>query len=259
MGELIFIGLGLYDEKDLTLRAVEEARKCDILFAEFYTSVLQGTTLDRLKDILGKDLLVLTREDVEKGEMLLREAKSKRVGFLVAGDPMTATTHVDLRLRAAKHGITTRVIHGVSILTAAAGLLGLQAYKFGRTVTIPFQEERFKPTSPYEMISQNHQAGLHTLILLDLKEGGKYMTANEGMSYLCGQEDSMRFGTFTQESLVCVLGRVGSANPLVQAGLVRDLVQRDFGDPLHCIVLPGKLHFVEKEALVLLAGAPQDS
>jgi len=258
MGELVFIGLGLYDEKDLTLRAIEEAKQCQVLFAEFYTSAMRGTTLDRLKELLGKDIAVLKREDVESGDIIVREAAAKRVGFLVAGDPMTATTHVDLRLRAAKQGITTRVIHGVSILTAAAGLLGLQAYKFGRTVTIPFQEARFKPTSPYEMISQNRQAGLHTLVLLDLKEGGKYMTANEGMSYLVEQESNMKFGTFTQDSLVCVLGRVGSANPLVLAGLVSDMIGRDFGDPLHCIVLPGKLHFTEKEALVVLAGAPQE-
>jgi len=258
MGELIFIGLGLYDEKDLTLRAVEEAKKCDVLFAEFYTSALRGTTLDRLKGMLGKDLLVLTREDVEKGEMILRESQSRRVGFLVAGDSMTATTHMDLRLRAAKQGIVTRVVHGVSILTAAAGLLGLQAYKFGRTVTIPFQEERFKPTSPYEMFSQNRQAGLHTLILLDLKEGGKYMTANEAMRYLAEREEEMRFGTFRGDSLVCVLGRVGSSNPLVVAGRVTDMMNKDFGEPLHCLVLPGKLHFAEKDALVMLAGAPQD-
>jgi len=258
MGELVFIGLGLYDEKDLTLRAIDEAKRCQVLFAEFYTSAMKGTTLERIEEVFGSKIRVLSREEVEKGDIILKEAASKTVGFLVPGDSMTATTHIDLRLRAAKQGTTTRVIHGVSILTAAAGLLGLQAYKFGRTVTIPFQEERFKPTSPYEMISQNRQAGLHTLILLDLKEGGKFMTANEGMGYLSEQEDNMRFGTFTPESLVCVLGKVGSANPLVQAGLVKNMIQIDFGDPLHCIVLPGKLHFAEKEALVLLAGAPRD-
>ena len=258
MGELIFIGLGLYDEKDLTLRAVEEAKHCQVLFAEFYTSALKGTTLEKFEEVFGGRISVLSREEVEKGDIVLKEAASKRVGFLVAGDSMTATTHIDLRLRAAKQGIATRVIHGVSILTAAAGLLGLQAYKFGRTVTIPFRDERFKPTSPYEMASQNRQAGLHTLVLLDLKEGGTYMTANEAIRYLAEQEEEMRFGTFREDSLVCVLGRVGSSNPLVVAGRVADMMNRDFGEPLHCIVLPGKLHFAEKDALVMLAGAPQD-
>jgi len=258
MGELVFIGLGLYDEKDLTLRAIEEAKKSEVLFAEFYTSSLRGTNLSNLEEVLGRKIRTLAREDVENGEIILSEAKAKRVGLLVAGDPMTATTHVDLRLRAVKQGITTKVVHGVSILTAAAGLLGLQAYKFGRTVTIPFQEEKFKPTSPYELMSQNHQAGLHTLVLLDLKEGGRFMTGTDAIRYLIEMEKEMKFGTFADDSLVCVLARVGSDNPLVKAGRAMDMAGKDFGGPLHCLVVPGRLHFAEREALILLAGAPGD-
>ena len=258
MGELVFIGLGLYDDKDLTLRAVEEAKKCEMLFAEFYTSSLRGADLSKLEERLGGKIRILTREDVEKGDVIVSEAATKRVGFLVAGDPMTATTHVDLRLRAARQGIATCVVHGVSILTAAAGLLGLQAYKFGRTVTIPFQEERFKPTSPYELLSQNRQAGLHTLVLLDLKEGGNYMKANEAIGYLLEKEREMKFGAFTEDSVVCVLARVGSEKPLVVAGRARKMEGQDFGGPLHCLVVPGRLHFAEREALIMLAGAPGD-
>jgi len=256
MGELVFIGLGLHDEKDLTLRAVEEGKKCDVLFAEFYTSALRGSSPSRFNELLGKEVRVLTRKDVEEGNIILNEAATKTVGFLVPGDPMTATTHADLRLRAAKQGIVTRVIHGVSILTAAAGLLGLQSYKFGRTVTIPFQEEKFRPSSPYEMVALNRQAGLHTLVLLDLKEGGRFMTANEGMRYLLEQENRMSYWTFSSNPLICVLARVGSANPHVRAGRINDLLNQEFGDPLHCLVVPGKLHFAEKEALIVLAGAP---
>ena len=41
------------------------------------------------------------------------------------------------------------------------------------------------------------------------------------------------------------------------APIVR-LAARDLGPPPHCIVVPGSLHFLEKEALVAFAGAPQD-
>jgi diphthine synthase len=34
--------------------------------------------------------------------------------------------------------------------------------------------------------------------------------------------------------------------------------KEDFGAPHHSIVVPGKLHFMEAEALVELAGAPGD-
>lgn len=254
----MFIGLGLYDEKDLTLRAMEEAKKCDELFGEFYTSALKGTTVQRVVKAIGREIKVLQREEVEEGSLVLKEAATKKVGFLVAGDPMTATTHVDLRLRAAKQGIATRIVHGVSILTAAAGLLGLQVYKFGRTVTIPFPDEKFSPTSPYELISKNRNNDLHTLILLDLTEKGTYMTADKGIQYLNEQEGKMKLGLFPPNRLVCVLARVGSKEPLIMAGRANELKDKDFGGPLHCLVLPGPLHFEEKEALIVLAGAPKD-
>ena len=44
---------------------------------------------------------------------------------------------------------------------------------------------------------------------------------------------------------------------MVKAGYVRDLINYDFGEPPHSIVFPGKLHFMEAEALIVLAGAPE--
>jgi diphthine synthase len=32
----------------------------------------------------------------------------------------------------------------------------------------------------------------------------------------------------------------------------------DFGGPLHCLMIPSDLHFMEAEALVELAGAPKE-
>ena len=62
MGELIFIGLGLHHEKDMSLMAAEEGRKCDVLFTEFYTSVHEGSDIRRLESILGKKVRILKRE-----------------------------------------------------------------------------------------------------------------------------------------------------------------------------------------------------
>lgn len=255
VGELLFIGLGLYDERDLSVRAREEAQACDVLYAEFYTSALRGTTAEKLGAVLGRPVHVLQREDVESGDRLVREAASKRVGFLVPGDPMMATTHVDLRLRAAKAGIRTRIVHGSSILTAAIGLLGLQAYKFGRTTTIPIPEKGFRPTSPLDAIVANRAAGLHTLVLLDLKEDGRFLTANEALSYLT----DVGGDRFPPGTLVCVVGGAGSADPVVRADRADRLASADLGPPLHCLVVPAALHFAEREALVRLAGAPADA
>jgi len=34
-------------------------------------------------------------------------------------------------------------------------------------------------------------------------------------------------------------------------------VDEDFGGPLHCLIIPSDLHFMEAEALVVLGGAPE--
>lgn len=255
MGELVFIGLGLYDERDLTLRALDEARACDVLFAEFYTSSLRGTTVEKLEAVVGKPLSVLRREEVESGTVLLREAADRRVGFLIPGDPMMATTHVDLRMRAEAAGIHTRIVHGSSIVTAAIGLSGLQAYKFGRITTVPIPEKGFRPTSPVEVIAANRAAGLHTLVLLDLKEGGRFLTAQDGLRYLL----EVGGKKFPPGTLVCVVGGAGSDRPIVRADRADRLLEADLGPPLHCLLVPGPLHFAEREALARLARAPEDA
>lgn len=255
MGELVFIGLGLYDERDLSARALEEARACDALFAEFYTANLRGTTLERLAATIGRPVRALRREEVESGDLLLREASAGRVGFLVPGDPMIATTHIDLRLRAEAAGIRTKVVHGSSILTAAIGLTGLQAYKFGRTTTVPIPERGFRPASPADVVAANRAAGLHTLVLLDLKEDGRFLTANDAIRYLIevGGE------RFPPETLVCAIGGAGSPTPVVRADRADRLMDADLGPPLHSLIVPGTLHFAEREALLRFAGAPADA
>jgi diphthine synthase len=256
VGELVFIGLGLYDEKDITLKGLEAARGCDVLFAEAYTSRLAGANQETVASLIGKAVRLLSREEVEAATTILEAAKRERVGFLVPGDPMTATTHVDLRLRAAEAGVPTRVVHGTSILTAAAGLLGLQAYKFGRTTTVPFPAKGYRPGSPYDVVARNRDAGLHTLVLLDLKEDGTHLTAREGMAYLRRLEEERGEGVFPPDLLVAVVGAAGSSSPVVRADRVDRLLREDFGGPLHVVVVPGRLHFLEAEALVRFAGAP---
>ena len=255
MGELVFIGLGLWDDDDITVKGLKEVKKCDCVFAEFYTSIL-GVEKEKLEMALGKEIRVLSREEVEKGEIILKEAKKNRVGFLTAGDPMTATTHVDLRLRAIEMGIKTKIIHGISILTAAAGLLGLQTYKFGRTTTLVAPKENFFPHSPYEVIKENKERGLHTLVLLDI-EDGKCMPANEGIKVLLEIEKE-RGEDILSESIMAVVARASSPNPFIRAHYPTILAKEQFGMPPHCIVVPGKLHFMEAKALVKLAGAPKE-
>jgi len=254
MGELLFIGLGLHDERGISLRGLEEARSCDTVFAEFYTSALPGLAPDGFRRLLDKEIRVLTREEVESGEKILDAAARQRVALLVVGDPMAATTHVDLRLRAAAAGIPTRVIPGTSVLTAAAGAVGLQSHKFGRTTTIPFLTASFHPTSPAEVVVANLRAGLHTLVLLDVREEGGFLDPKVALRDLIATPLRSEAGELGPGTLVVVLSHVGSPGARFVTGRIRDLLDRDLGPPPHCLIVPGPLHFLEKEALAAFAG-----
>jgi diphthine synthase len=259
MGELLFVGLGLGGIEDMSVRALNTLKACDFVYGEFYTSKLIDSDLGKLEEFIGKKIKKLDRVDVEEGEELIEAAKSKRVAFVTAGDTMAATTHVDLRLRAIEQGIPTRLIHGVSIFTACASALGLQPYKFGRTITLPFQEKGYSPSSPYENILENSKRGLHSLVLLDIRENeGKYMSAAEGAKWLVDAEERIGGGLIKEDTLMVGCDRVGSSSELLLAGYPSKLMHQDLGPPLHTLVIPGKLHFMEADALVRLAGAPPE-
>lgn len=66
------------------------------------------------------------RELVEQGaDEILNDAKDSDIVLLVIGDPFSATTHVDILLRAQDLNIDTKVIHNASIMNAI-GCCGLQ-------------------------------------------------------------------------------------------------------------------------------------
>ncbi len=258
MGELSLIGMGLYDENGLTLRGLNAAKNSDVLYAEFYTSVMPGLSMHRLQHLLGKEVSILTRRDLEEDaeRAILSKAKQARVALLVPGDPMSATTHVGLLLSAKKLGISTVVIHSASILTAVAGATGLEVYKFGRTVTIPSPKTNQLPESVYEFINANKRIGLHTLALLDLEQGA--LTVAEAIRVLFKLEAAKKAGLVTEDTLMIALARIGAPDCVVRAGRAGTLMKGDYGGPPWSLVLPSRLHFIEAEALQLLAGAPRE-
>lgn len=255
---LYFIGLGLYDDQDLSLKALHQLRSCDTIFLEYYTSKLTGSSIQQLEKNIGKPVTVLNRKETEKGKIILDAAQKKTVGLLVGGDPMIATTHVDLRIRAHQQGIPTFIVHSSSIVTAVPGLLGLQSYKFGRATTLAYPEKEYFPTSPYDVIFKNKQDGLHTLVLLDINtEKNVFMTAHDAITLLLRMEKQKQQQLITDTTVLCVVARAGSSEPVVTADTIKELLTIDFGSPLHTLVVPGSLHFMEVEALQHLAGLPQ--
>lgn len=268
---LTFVGLGLWDERSVTVEGRDAVRGADRVFAEFYTSKLAGTTVADLEASHDVDVEVRSREGVERDPSpILDAAESGDAVFLTAGDTMIATTHVDLRLRAHERGIGTAVVHGTTAAAAAASLTGLQNYRFGKATTLPFPyahggraskdasgertESASVPASVLGTVDANRERGLHTLCFLDIKVGheraetDEYMTASTAASLLteAGRGDD----------LGAVVARAGSPDPVVVADRLSALAEREFGDPLHLLVLPGELHHIERDALVALADAP---
>jgi len=245
---LHIIGLGLGDHTDITVKGLDLVVKADVIYLENYTSKLQCSAED-LEQFYGKKISLANREDVEADQnKILEESKTKDVALLVIGDPMSATTHVDLLLRAKELGIKTTVVHNVSIMTAI-GIVGLQLYKYGKTTSITFSESNFKPETCYDVLKMNKQNGLHTLLLLDLRPSeNKFMSVKEGLQYLLDIEKKRKEGIIFLNSLAIGCARIGSDNN-IKYGKISQLFQEDFGAAPHCIIIPGTMHFMEENAL----------
>ena len=258
---LTFVGLGLYDERSVTLAGRDAIAAADRVFAEFYTSRLVGTDLESLAAFHDTDIEVRDRAGVERNpEPVLDAAETADVVFLTAGDTMVSTTHTDLRLRAHERGIDTRVVHGTTAQTAAGSLTGLQNYRFGKATTLPFEDAHGGdgvPDSVVSTITDNRERGLHTLVYLDIKVDDPHWDDSDETYMTADHAAGLLAGPFPEQTGV-VVARAGSPEPVVAADTLTALSERDFGGPLHLLVIPAELHPVEEDALTELAGLPAE-
>jgi diphthine synthase len=219
---------------------------------------MPGLRMERLGKAVGKPVRILSRIDVEEDaeNKILSKARTERIAFLVAGDPMVATTHVDLRLRAHKAGIRTRIIHGASVASAAAGATGLQSYKFGKTITVPVAIGDALPESVYAGLRVNVEAGLHSLLLLEVDvETKRHVTIPEALEGLLSLAARTPKLVIKPDTLVVGVARLEAPDMIIHAATIAELMQVDFGKPPHCLIIPAALHFVEAEALQVFCGA----
>jgi diphthine synthase len=248
---LFLIGLGLGNIKDITLAGLELAKQASVVYLEHYTSAY-GSSPQDIEAVIGKFVRLAFRQDLEqKMADLIEEARGQDVALLVVGDVFSATTHIALYLEARKAGVPVRVVFNASIMTAV-GLTGLELYKFGKTTSIPFRSKGAAST-PYAVIAQNKAIGLHTLCLLDLEldhpEEKRFMTIPQAIDILLAEEQTQHLGAISEQTVAIGCARLGQDDAAIKTGTLGSLAQLDFGGPLHCLIIPGTLHFVEEEAL----------
>lgn len=260
---LYMIGIGLGNEKDITLNGLNAIEKCTKIYLEHYTSILPNCNIEKLEKLYNKKIILASRDLVEQNaEQILNEAKNENIGFLVVGDVFGATTHTDLFIRAKKENINIQIINNTSILNAI-GNTGLELYKFGKTTSMVFFEENWKPKNVYETIKENQKINAHTLILLDIKIAEpsiedikkertknlppRFMTINQGLKQLIELEEIEKEKVISENSIVIGCARITCKDQIIKKGTIKELINFDFKGPLHCIIIPSKMHFIEEE------------
>jgi diphthine synthase len=231
------IGLGLNPPGSIPADALATLRAADTVYLETYTNL--GITPQALAQHLGRDVLPAPRTTVES-DAVLAHATDRTVALAVIGDIFTATTHSVLYLECLERGIPVTLHPNAGIMNAI-GVTGLELYKFGETVSVPYPLPSYDPTLYVGKLRANRDRGLHTLALLDIKaDEGRYMTVAEGIAEL------LRKKAIDAETLVIGCARVGT-DRILKAGLPADVATFDFGPQPHCIVVPGNLNALETD------------
>lgn len=229
---LYLIGLGL-DDGEITQKGLEALESAEKAFAEFYTNT-ETVDIEQLEEKTGTSIEKLSREEVEQEDRIVESSENEDTAFLVSGDPLTATTHYEIKHRAEDKGIETEVFHAPSIFTSIAET-GLNVYKFGRTVTLP---EDMTPESIGDHIGKNDSIGLHSLVLLDIN-----YDASEAAEKLIEIDEELA------DREAVVLERANDDSQNVSAMKLEDLSDSELGKTPHCIIIIGDTSHMEEEFL----------
>ncbi|PIU88466.1 diphthine synthase [archaeon CG06_land_8_20_14_3_00_37_11] len=233
------IGAGINDYADMPLKGLEYCKKCSFVFLEKYTSIFSDESVKKLEELIGKKIIIVGREDLENDFeiLILEKAVKNDAALIVAGDPLAATTHIEFLRSCKERGVDYKVVHASSIYSGVCET-GLHVYKFGKSCSIPFPEPNFNPTSFFDVITENHNIGAHTLVFLDIKQDlKKYMTINEGLKILL-KISKDKGGFFDEDCEVIGIARLGSDNQVIKCGSVKELLNFDFSANPHVLIIP---------------------
>ncbi len=229
------IGLGM-KKNSIGLDAKKVLDNCDEIYLEGYT-VDFPYNVKELSEVLEVDVKILKRGAVED-EHLLDDAKKKNVALLVYGDSLSATTHTQLILECKKRDVEYKIFHNASILIAIAET-GLQLYKFGKIPSMPKWQKSYEPTSFLDYYLENQKINAHTLLLIDI--GLELQDALIQLKKACQEKEC-------QIEKIIIIINAGLENQKIYYDSIKNLQSLNIQKP-YCFILPGKMHFVEENAL----------
>ena len=248
---LWFVGLGISGTKSIPIEVVKIIQDADIVYLEIFTSPISQMYEEEIKNMVNGSFKIAKRWLVEDGQEILKASKSSTVVLLSYGDPYMATTHIELRTRAELENIETKTVHSASIITSMIGEAGLQFYKVGRVVTI--MNEKKSTITPYTVINKNLTQGLHSIILLEYNHDKKYfLDPKNAISNLLDIEKEQKKSILSDDTFAIIASRIGFETQKIISGKFSNLLKADFGEPPHSIIIPGKLHFTESDAINVL-------
>ena len=248
---LWFVGLGISGTRSIPIEVVKIIQKADFVYLESFTSPIYKQQEEEIKNIVSGSFKIAKRWLVEDGQEILKASKSSTVVLLSYGDPYVATTHIELRTRAKLEKIETNTIHSASAITSMIGEAGLQFYKVGRIVTI--MNEKKSIITPYTSIFKNLIQGLHSVILLEYNQDENYfLDPKDAISNLLDVEKEQKRNVVNNDTFAIVASRIGFKTQKITSGKFSNLLKVDFGEPPHSIIITGKLHFTESDAINVL-------
>mgnify|MGYP000424502188 FL=1 len=248
---LWFVGLGISGTQSIPIEVVKIIQKADFVYLESFTSPIYKQQEEEIKNMVNGSFKIAKRWLVEDGQEILKASKSSTVVLLSYGDPYIATTHIELRTRAKLEKIETNTIHSASAITSMIGEAGLQFYKVGRIVTI--MNEKKSVITPYTSIFKNLIQGLHSVILLEYNQDENYfLDPKDAISSLMDVEKEQKRNVVNNDTFAIVASRIGFETQKITSGKFSNLLKVDFGEPPHSIIITGKLHFTESDAINVL-------
>jgi diphthine synthase len=248
---LWFIGLGISGSKSIPIEAIDVLAKADIVYFEQFTSPISRSEWSKIKNMTKGDLRLAKRWMVEDGAEILQNAKKKKVALLSYGDPYIATTHIELRARAIKDKIKTHSIHASSSITSIIGECGLHFYKVGRIATI--MSEMKSLTTPYYVVYKNIVERNHSILLLEYNQDEDFfLDPRDALIGLMEVEKGQKRNVIRESTYAVVASRIGLRDQAVISGKISSLKKVDFGKAPHTVIITGRLHFTETDALKTL-------